>query len=337
MSKSIKLQRGNMEAAIITTYRCPNRCYMCNIWKYPTKQEDEFKVALLEKLPDLDFANITGGEPFVREDIGDIVDVLMKKSKRVVISTNGFFTEKILNIAKKHPQIGIRISIEGLPAANDELRGMKDGFDHGLRTLLELQRMGSKDIGFGITVSDRNAKDMIELYQLARRLDVEFATAVVHNSYYFHKQDNGIKNKEEIIKYFDELIKELLSTWRIKNWYRAYFNSGLINYIKGHKRLLPCDAGTDMFFLDPWGEIRPCNGLDSDSLDNSYGNLKEASFDKIWNGEKAKKIRENIKNCSKNCWMIGTASPAMKKELLKPTLWVIKNKIKAMGRKKISN
>lgn len=320
-----------MEAAIITTYRCPNRCYMCNVWQYPTKPEAEFKPALLEKLPRLDFANITGGEPFLREDIEDIVKILMQKAKRVVISTNGFFTDKILNIADKYPTIGIRISIEGLPAANDELRGMKDGFDHGLRTLLELQRLGLKDIGFGITVSDRNARDMIELYQLAKRLNVEFATAAVHNSYYFHKSDNQIKNREEVISCFEELIKELLSTWRVKNWFRAYFNYGLINYIKGNKRLLPCEAGTDMLFLDPWGEIRPCNGMDTDSLDNSYGNLNNDTFDNIWNSQKAEKIRASIKNCSKNCWMIGTASPAIKRDILKVSLWVIKNKIMTIG------
>ena len=101
--------------------------------------------------------------------------------------------------------------------------------------------------------------------------------------------------------------------------------------IEGHGR--PCGAGVDMFFLDPWGEVRPCNGMDSDSLDNSMGNLNKNSFDEIWNGEKAERIREKIRNCSKNCWMIGTASPAIKKNFIKPTLWVAKNKLKdAVGK-----
>lgn len=317
-----------MEAAIITTYRCHNRCYMCNIWKHPTEIEEEFRPEILNKLPALDFCNITGGEPTLRDDLGMIVEILLKKSKRVVISTNGYFTEKIVEIAErsKGKNLGIRISIEGLPAANDELRGMKDGFDHGLRTLLELQRVGIKDIGFGITVSDRNAEDMIELYQLAKAMNVEFATAVVHNSYYFHKWDNKIKKQEKVINCFHELIGELLKTKRPKNWLRAYFNYGLINYIKGNKRLLPCYAGSNMFFLDPWGEIRPCNGLDSDSLDNSMGNLNEKDFYDIWHGEKAKKIREKVKSCPKNCWMIGSVAPMIKKYPLKPIVWIIRHK-----------
>ncbi|MCF6158924.1 MAG: radical SAM protein [wastewater metagenome] len=319
-----------MEASIITTYRCPNRCYMCNVWKYPTKIDEEFRPSLLEKLPHLEFANVTGGEPFLRDDLEDIISILRKKAKRIVISTNGYFTQKILTIAQKNRGIGIRISIEGLPAANDELRGVKDGFDCGLRTLLELQRLGFKDIGFGITVSDKNARDMIELYQLAKLMKVEFATAVVHNSYYFHKYDNDIQKKDEVIACFEELIRDLLKSKRIKSLYRAYFNYGLINYTRGNKRLLPCEAGSENFFLDPGGNIRPCNGMEEDMWFESMGNLHEKSFQEIWCGEKAKQVREKVRTCPKNCWMIGTAAPVMKKYFAKPTSWVIRNKINMM-------
>lgn len=316
-----------MEAAIVTTYRCPNKCYMCNVWKYPTKIEEEFKPSLLEKLPHLEFANVTGGEPFLRDDIEEIISVLGKRAKRIVISTNGYFTHKVLDVAKKNKGIGIRISIEGLPAANDELRGVKNGFDCGLRTLLELQRLGFQDIGFGITVSDRNAKDMIELYQLAKAMKVEFATAAVHNSYYFHKYDNEIHKKNEVIACFEELIKDLLRSRKIKNLYRAYFNYGLINYIKNKRRLLPCEAGTENFFLDPWGDIRPCNGMEEGIWFESMGNLNEKSFNEIWCGERAGEVRRKVKTCTKNCWMIGTAAPVMKKYFIKPTSWIVKNKI----------
>ncbi len=171
-----------MEACLIVTYRCNAKCYMCNTWQHPSKKENEFKPELVEKLPEgLDFINITGGEPFLRDDLEQIVEKALTKSKRLVISTNGYFTDKITRLAEKFGnRIGIRVSIEGLPAANDELRGIKNGFDHGLRTLTNLVAMGIKDVGFGITVSDRNAKDMIELYRLAETMGIEFATATVH-------------------------------------------------------------------------------------------------------------------------------------------------------------
>jgi radical SAM protein with 4Fe4S-binding SPASM domain len=313
-----------------------NKCQMCNIWRHPTKSGDEFRPELLEKLPDLKFANITGGEPFLRDDIAEIIRILKKKAKRIVVSTNGFLTDRILDIAKREKGIGIRISLEGLPQINDELRGQEHGFDHGLRTLLGLRRIGVNDIGFGITVSDRNAHDMLELYQLAKSMNIEFATAVVHNSYYFHKHDNSISGKHEVIECFVELINELLKTKRVKNWFRAYFNFGLINYIEGNARLLPCGAGTDMFFLDPYGDIRPCNGMDKGSQENSMGNLADNNFPDIWESEKACKIRERIVNCSKNCWMIGTASPAMKKNMIKPAVWVLRNKTRNMLGKRFS-
>ena len=319
-----------MEAAVITTYRCDNRCLMCNIWRHPTKIEEEFSPALLEKLPDLRFCNITGGEPFLREDLVDIAHILRKKARRVVISTNGYATDRIIDLVEKVKGIGIRISLEGLPAANDELRGRRDCFDHGLRTLLELKQRGIKDIGFAVTVSDRNAGDMIELYHLARYLNVEFATAVTHNSYYFHKADNRIQDKDKAIAAFEILIRELLATWRIKNWFRAYFKQGLINRIRGGSRLLPCRAGTDLFFLDPFGEIRPCNGMEPDTWLESMGNLHKASFEEIWSSEKARQIRELVDTCPQKCWMVGTASPAMKKAPWRPALWVVRNKWKSL-------
>ena len=312
-----------MEGLIGITYRCNAKCSMCHIWKYPTKKEEEITIEDIEKLPNMEFTNITGGEPFVREDIEEIVKVIRKKSKRIVISTNGFFIDRIIKLAAKYRDVGIRISIEGLPKANDELRGIKDGFDRGLRTLLELYRMDLKDIGFGITVSDTNAKDMMELYVLSKAMNLEFATAAVHNTYYFHKFDNKITRQDVLNGEFDKLIKDLLRSKRIKNWYRAYFNFGLKNYINGGKRLLPCEAGTVLFYMDPFGEVRPCNGMEV-----SMGNIKDNSFEKIWNGEKAKKIRNHVAKCDKNCWMIGSVSPAMKKYIWKPTIWVLKNKLR---------
>ena len=301
---------------------------MCNTWQFPTRQEDEISPGFLEELPSLDFCNITGGEPFLRNDIGEIVKVLKKKAKRIVISTNGFFTERILELAARNKEIGIRISIEGLPAANDELRGIKNGFDHGIRTLLELQRMGLKDIGFGITVSDKNAADMIELYQLADSMGLEFATAAVHNSFYFHKHDNAIALKAEVSRHFEGLVSDLLRTKRMKNWFRAYFNFGLINYINGNERLLPCEAGIENFFITPAGDVLPCNGSPEPW---TMGNIKTQKWDDIWNGKNAALIRQNVKSCKRNCWMIGTAAPVMKKYIGVPLKWVLINKLKSMG------
>lgn len=105
-----------------------------------------------------------------------------------MINSNGYFTDKMISIVQKLGNtIGFKISIEGLPAANDELRGLKNGFDHGLRTLVSLHSMSIRVIGFGMTVSDRNGKDIIEFYRLANAMNLEFATAVTHTFFIFIK------------------------------------------------------------------------------------------------------------------------------------------------------
>lgn len=316
-----------LETCLIVTYRCNARCYMCNTWKHPTAKNIEFQSDIIDSLPNnIRFLNITGGEPFIREDLEQIIQKVISKSKRTVISTNGYFTNRIKKLAKKYRnRIGIRISIEGLPTANDELRGMKDGFDHGIRTLLELLNIGLKDVGFGITVSDRNARDMIELYRLASSIGLEFATAVTHNSFYFHKHDNTFNKPELLSSSFEDIALELLKTNRPKNWFRSYFNMGLANKVLGRTRPLPCEVGTDMFFVDPHGNVLPCNGSDEPMI---MGNLHEKTFNEIWHSKQAEKIRTKVKNCTKQCWMIGSASPAMKKRVWVPTKWIIKNKAK---------
>ncbi len=304
---------------------------MCNIWNNPTKVSEEFKPELLEKLPNVNSINITGGEPFVREDIEEIVKILRKKTKRIVFSTSGFFSDRILALAKKYPDLGFRISIEGLSCKNDELRGRQGGFDKGLRTLLELRRMGVKDIGFGITVSNNNSDDMLNLYELNRNLKMQFATASFHNSFYFHKYDNKVTNVDEVCANFDELIQRLMNENSPKSWFRAFFNLGLINYIKGGRRMLPCEAGSENFFVDPYGNVLPCNGMEESCWFDTMGNLHDVNdFMEIWNSEQAQKVREKVANCPKSCWMIGSASPVMKKYIGKVLPWVIKNKIKVV-------
>lgn len=322
-----------MEACLIVTYRCNAKCYMCNTWQHPSNKNEEYSPTLVDKLPaGLDFINITGGEPFLREDIEEVVEKALNKTKRLVISSNGYFTDRIIKLFERFGnRLGIRISIEGLPAANDELRGIKNGFDHGLRTLTTLHGMGITDIGFGMTVSDRNADDMIELYRLANAMDLEFATATTHNSFYFHTSANQYNDQEKVAKTFENIAIELLKTSKPKNWFRAYFNMGLARKVRGQKRALPCEVGTDMFFVDPGGNVLPCNGSDSPMI---MGNLHAQDFDTIWNSSQAKKIRQEVKNCNKQCWMIGSAAPAIKKRISIPLKWVIRNKLKVIARGK---
>lgn len=319
------------DVSIITTYRCQMQCKMCDIWENPSDSKREITAKDLEILPNFKFVNITGGEPFVRRDLSDIVEVMYKKAPRIVISTSGWHTDRIIKMAEQFPNIGIRVSIEGLSQKNDGLRGREGSFDRAMRLLLTLKEMGIKDIGYGCTVSNKNSEDMLWLYKLSRELGMEFATASFHNSYYFHKDDNEITNKEEVINNFRKLMEELLKDKSPKSWYRAFFNLGLINYIREQPRMLPCEAGTANFFIEPYGDVYPCNGLEERYWKESMGNIRDVSrFEEVWFSEQAEKVRGLVRTCPKNCWMVGTAAPVMKKYIKHPTSWVIKNKVKSM-------
>jgi Fe-coproporphyrin III synthase len=315
---------GKLHGSVIVTYRCNARCNMCNVWRSPPDKKEDLPIELLDRLPSMFFVNITGGEPFVRDDMEEIVARLRSKARRIVISSNGFYTGKVLKLFKKYPDLGIRISVEGLQRANDEIRGIPHGFDRTLRTLLTLKEMRVKDIGFGITLQERNAPDALHLYALAEALKFEFATATLHNSHYFRKTDNRIAQPEVVTAELEKLIEKLLRSKRPKNWFRAFFNFGLINYLHGRERFLPCEMGRNGFFLDPEGDVLACNGMD---VKMPMGNLKETRWEDIWQSPRADQVRKAVAGCPKQCWMIGSAAPAIWGHPWKPLGWVLRRKL----------
>ncbi|MCM1262440.1 MAG: SPASM domain-containing protein [Butyrivibrio sp.] len=94
------------------------------------------------------------------------------------------------------------------------------------------------------------------------------------------------------------------------------------------KPLLPYEMRTNGFFLDSYGNVLPCNGSTEKM---SMGNLHDNTWKEIWNSEQAQKVREQMKCCDKNCWMIGSASPAMKQRIWVSGWWIVKHKL--MGNK----
>ena len=60
------------------------------------------------------------------------------------------------------------------------------------------------------------------------------------------------------------------------------------------------------------------------------GNLNENSWDELWNSPEAERVRNKVRHCDRQCWMIGSVSPAMHKYIWKPGFWVVKHKIKGL-------
>ncbi|MBD3413069.1 MAG: radical SAM protein [Candidatus Aminicenantes bacterium] len=322
-----------VQASLITTYRCNSKCRMCDIWQHPTDPDEEIKPEYYEKLPSGMRINITGGEPMIREDIQEIFKILYPKSRLMELSTNGFYTDKIIHLAEKYPRTLIRVSIEGLASVNDSLRGVPNGFDRALRTVLGLLKTKCRNIGFSIVISPDNISDLLPVYELCSKLGIELGNSVVHNSWYFHKRDNPISGNDKIWKTEKEFIQTLLKSKRkglqnkFKDYARAYFNQSILRRLRGDPRGYrpPCGAGKDFFFVDPWGNVIPCNGSAEAWI---IGNIKQDSFENIMQSEKSKKIRKKIKDCQRECCFVVTERHEIIRKPWKLIFWVAKNKIK---------
>lgn len=253
--------KNTVQASLITTFRCNAKCKMCDIWRHPTRPDEELDLSYYEKLPPGLRINITGGEPTLRKDIDDIFRILYPKAALLELSTNGYHTDKIVALAKKYPNILIRVSVEGLPALNDAKRGIPDGFDHALRTILELKKTKCRNIGFSVVISPDNYTDLIHLYDLCVALDVELGNSVVHNSWYFHKEDNAISGAAALEQH-ERFVEALLTSRRrrlkdrLKDYGRAYFNRSIHRRLRGDEPGYRPPCGADGLLLHRSGRQR---------------------------------------------------------------------------------
>ncbi len=317
-----------IDAVLAITYLCNSRCKMCSIWqKKPQKElNPEEYLKLPKSLKDI---NISGGEPFLRNDLVEIIQNVKKScpKARIIISTNGFLSEVIYRQMKKileiDSNIGIAISVDGIGKIHNEIRGVNNGYQKVLKSIENLKLLKVKSIKIAFTAMGENIKEMEKVYNFAQEQNLEFTCAAAQNSeHYFGAANQKIQNKEDLKNQFEKIISQELKKNNFKNFARAYFTYGLCKFALKQKRILPCQAAKDFFFLDPQGNIYPC------PVSNLIiGNIKEEKFEKIWQSAKAKEIRKKIKNCQK-CWMICTARTSIKKHLLKVFVWIVKSKIK---------
>jgi hypothetical protein len=135
-----------------------------------------------------------------------------------------------------------------------------------------------------------------------------------------------------VARQVERLITEMLSSWKVKNWFRSYFNLGFIAKTLGQDRLHPCSQGTDSVFVDPWGDVYGCNVRN----DLHMGNLRTQSWQEICEGELAQAIRSKVAGCPQNWWMVSSAKTAIRSKhfvrlpKISVLRWVVRNKVKLL-------
>lgn len=311
------MHKANITDVVLAiTYRCNSRCRMCNIWQ-KQDHDGEIKDSDLAGLPrNLTDINLTGGEPFLRQDLFELVKEIIGRcpKAKLIISSNGFATDLIIGqlgkLLKICPQIGIAISLDGIGETHDRIRGIEHGFKKAMATISAIKALGVKNLKIAFTQGDYNIGELKKVYDLSRDLGLEFSLALVHSSDNYFGAYNKIEHRTEIISEFDRLSKEQLAGWSPKLWARAYFTDGLITLLKTGKRPLPDYSGVANIFIDPSGRIFPCDVA-----------VEPIGWLSPWRLE-----RKDGDSCA-HSWMICTARPAMKRHLSRVGWWILKNKL----------
>lgn len=320
-----------IDCVLAVTYRCNSRCTMCDIWKL--KDTPELELEYYKKLPStLCDINVSGGEPFLRQDIVDLGRILYETcpKARIVISTNGYLTdlikEKMRDILKYVPNAGVGISIDGIGEMHDKIRGIPGGFNLATRTVKVLrEELGMKNLRLAFTVSKQNVDHLSRVYDLSRELGVQFTMALAQSSEFFFggKQVEESPDINVLKKQFSYVIRQELQSWQPKRWARAYFTKSLLDFAITGKQALPSRAGKDFFFLDPFGKVYP-----SVVHNAIMGNIHEKNFEEIWNSPEAETARAKVREAEQDVWMICTARTAIKKHPIRVGWWILKSKIK---------
>lgn len=162
-----------------TTQRCNLECVHCYAGAEATPAADELTTEEGKRLLD-DFADygvpvvlFSGGEPLVRDDLRELVAYAAAVGIRPVLSTNGtLLTRRRVRELKAAGLAYAGVSIDGLPALNDEFRGVEGAFEAALDGIEACLDEGLKT-GLRYTVTGRNVDDIDGVVDLLGEVGVD--------------------------------------------------------------------------------------------------------------------------------------------------------------------
>lgn len=289
------------------TGKCNSRCRTCKIWKNKRKRnvtvsDWEKTLSSLGKSPY--FITISGGEPFLNDDLVEIVRLVSKHNKPKIlnIASNGILTDKIYGAMEKvssfyKGRITVNLSLDGKKEVHNYVRGV-DCFDNVLDTLYSLKTLKNILVGVHSVISKYNANMFIDFYNFVKS---ELKP--------YHHIIEIAENRVELNNLKDKIAPETNEYLKVVNYLQAYsipFSFRVLlrkKYYSLTKEMLNnghglrCYAGLASAHISYDGELMACC-MNCESL----GNIKEHDFKQLWFGKKAAEIRRSIRerNCSCN-------------------------------------
>ena len=311
------------------TDMCNSRCTFCNIWKSHNKREMDLEI--FEKrfkesklLRRLSLVVFTGGEPFLKEDIPGFVDIVNKYASPLNISfaTNGLLSEKIVStlgaiLEKKGAPVNVKLSLDGIDDVHDKLRGSEGSFNKSLETLyrmceLKLQYPKSFSVSLGFTATSINYHQMPLVMELADKYGVDFFYKPVIFAEVLKNEEieKGLFLSKDQMKSLRKHHNMIISNIENNNIGKKYLYNRYLDFLNKYyekpKRYFSCYACLASFHVSPDWNIFSCL-----KYSHVIGNLKDSSFDTIFNGKKAVLTREKIKKSDCSCLCTGEVFPSV--------------------------
>ncbi|MBF0386964.1 MAG: radical SAM protein [Candidatus Omnitrophica bacterium] len=307
------------------TFRCNLKCKICSIWKMPLRSE--LSVGEIErmfrKLPNLSWLDLTGGELTLREDLIDVVRVIIGQSKNLKIlhmTTNGMFPDRMVKVAQEIIRLRqspmISISLDGPEGVHDQLRGHQGSYARGIETFKAVKRLKKGRVSISCTISALNF-EYVEEFIVGLKKDLPGFTAddlhfnFYHVSgHYYGNQAMGAKGCEGVdLKHLRASLRSFKKAFSFKGFLEDRYMRYLDKHWKGEKIPFVCQALHGSVFVDAYGMVFPCL-----FYDRPIGKLSDNDYDigRIIAHPEVQSLKKQIENMDcPRCWAPCEAYPTI--------------------------
>lgn len=275
------------------TNRCNLRCTYC-YGDYSQRREKDFsKEQLLELIEKLSLMgtrmiNIGGGEPLLRQDIGEVINKIKAKNMLCFMNSNGLLVpEKIKQIKRLD---GLTISLDGDEQGNDSTRGQ--GTFKKIIRAIEVAKNAGLAVSTNTVINRNNLHSLDALISLAQRLgykaefNLPYEQQFSNNKSVLDLEDNEIKTALKRLVVFQKkgapLSFSIASRQYALSWPLSYKQKIMYQAAPSGFKITNCYMGRLMCLIEPDGLVYPCGqllgrfpalNLHRVGLEQAWGNL----------------------------------------------------------------
>jgi len=302
------------------TNRCNSRCKTCNIWNLQGKIKKEMTteewVKVIKSLGKSPFwITISGGEPFVREDLMEIISVInnYNQPRIITIPTNGLLKidktiEEILNELKDKTNLIINFSIDGIEKEHDYIKGVYGSWKKIIEAYRQTKKLKKKYpnlfIGIHTVISKWNIERIkkIQKFLIDKLKPNQYITEIAEvrkeMKNYLNSPTPNIEDYIDAVPILINGIKQMqfYGLEKFTQAFRLEYYKYVRDFYLKKIQSLKSYAGFASTHISPIGDVWDCAVCGS-----HMGNLKDFNYDfkKLWKSKKASEIREMVKKSHK--------------------------------------